>query len=162
MPMRWGYPRSCCQFSKLRSPIFRPRQRGRCRKCMIERSFLFAVETTSLPRFSAHRDIGVAVRVGRELSRLERLVAHHPLDRSARLTFVEHDRLHVRDSPTIAHVRVDPDRRLLAAWIDTGLPHPSARLQTHRVGRGEVGAAPGHRDRVAVHMLEHCTFPWYM
>ena len=48
-----GYPRFCCHFSRLRSPILRPRQRGRCRKCLIERSFLFAVETTSLPRFSA-------------------------------------------------------------------------------------------------------------
>jgi len=37
-----------CQFSRLRIWL---RQRGRCRKFMIERSSLVAVETTSWPRF---------------------------------------------------------------------------------------------------------------
>ena len=36
-----------------------------------------------------------------------------------------------------------------------GGPDPPARLETHHVGRGEAGAAPGSSNRVALHEAKH-------
>jgi hypothetical protein len=74
------------------------------------------------------------MRVDGQLGCFDALVPHDPLERSARLALVEHDGLRVEDSPTVAHVAVDADRRGLATRIQTGLPDAAAGLEAHHVG----------------------------
>ena len=75
---------------------------------------------------------------------------------AARVAYVmEHNRLGVEDSPTIAHVAVNADGGCLASWILACLPYPAAGLQTHHVRGGQIGSAPRCRYRMALHELQH-------
>jgi hypothetical protein len=94
----------------------------------------------------------VAVGIDGELTDIELLVADDALDGGTGLALVvEHEGLRVEDAPAIADVRVETDRGCLPARIEAGLPDALGGLEAHHVGGRKIGAAPGGRDRMAVH-----------
>ena len=102
-----------------------------------------------------HREVGVAMRVYGQLGGLDALLAHHAFDRGTGLAFVQHDRLSVEDSPAVMNVGIDSHRGRLAPRVKPCLPDALAGFQAHHVRRGEIGAAPGRGDGVAMHELQH-------
>jgi hypothetical protein len=78
------------------------------------------------------------VRVDRQLRDLDFSLSKHALNGGADLPFVEHDGLRMEDAPARQHMRVDPDGRRLAAWIESCLPNPLPGLQAHHIGGGQI------------------------
>jgi hypothetical protein len=97
----------------------------------------------------------MAVRIDRQLHNIDCLLSQHTLNGGADLPFVEHDGLRMEDAPAREHMRVDPDGRRLAAWIESRLPNPLPGLQTHHVGGGQIRAAPCCRNRMTTQVTEH-------
>src|SRR5713226_8019102 len=113
-----------------------PRGRNRWRSLS---AFNLGHRSRPAPRAKA---IPKSVRVDRQLRDLDFLLSKHALNGGAHLPFIEHDGLRIKDTPAISHMRVDPDRRCLATWIESCLPDPLSGLQTHHVGGGQIGATP--------------------